>query len=81
MIDYQEKLINALKKEYGITIDKVIPVWFAKEVQNAKGLFIIDSEPLKDFYYEVTYNGDKYETYIDRYLKIEHSVVKDYELE
>ncbi len=81
MVDYQAKLIKALKKEYGITVDEVIAVWFSKEIQNAKGMFIIDSEPLKDFYYEVTYNGDKNETYIDRYLKIEHSVVADSELE
>lgn len=80
MVDYQEKLIKALRKEYGVTVDNIIAVWFSKEIQNAKGLFIIDSDALKDFYYEVTYNGDKNETYIDRYLKIEHSVVSDSEL-
>lgn len=80
MVDYQEKLVKALRKEYGVTVDNVIAVWFSKEIQNAKGLFIIDSDVLKDFYYEVTYNGDKNETYIDRYLKIEHSVVSDSEL-
>lgn len=80
MVDYQEKLVKALRKEYGVTVDNVIAVWFSKEIQNAKGLFIIDSDALKDFYYEVTYNGDKNETYIDRYLKIEHSVVSDSEL-
>lgn len=80
MVDYQEKLVKALRKEYGVTVDNVIAVWFSKEIQNAKGLFIIDSNALKDFYYEVTYNGDKNETYIDRYLKIEHSVVSDSEL-
>lgn len=80
MVDYQEKLVKALRKEYGVTVDNVIAVWFSKEIQNAKGLFIIDSDALKDFYYEVTYNGDKNETYIDRYLKIEHSVVPDSEL-
>lgn len=80
MVDYQEKLVKALRKEYGVTVDNIIAVWFSKEIQNAKGLFIIDSDALKDFYYEVTYNGDKNETYIDRYLKIEHSVVSDSEL-
>lgn len=81
MVDYEQKLIKALKKEYHIINEEIVAVWFSKTIQNAKGLYIIDNEALKDFYFEVTYHGDKNETYIDRYLKIEHSVVKDSELE
>lgn len=51
-----------------INRDDVKTVWFSKVLQNWKGLFITltpDNE-----YYEITYNGDKGETYLDAYSKI-----------
>lgn len=50
-------------------------VWFSKTLQNWKGLFITDLPD--NLYYEVTYNGDKKETYIDTYEKIDNVCVKD----
>lgn len=53
----------------------VYVVWFSKTLQNWKALL---STTLPDqMYYEVTYNGDKKETYIDAYKKLENRVVKD----
>jgi len=47
--------------------EKVYNVWYCKELQNHKGLF---STPVSDgMYYEITYNGDKDEAYIDAYKK------------
>lgn len=50
-------------------------VWFCKTLQNWKALV---STTLPDqMYYEVTYNGDKQETYIDAYKKFDNVVVED----
>lgn len=53
----------------------VYVVWFAKTLQNWKAL--VSSNAKDDRYYEVTYNGDKRETYIDAYSKVENTVVPD----
>lgn len=48
-------------------------VWLCKTLQNCKGLF---STKLPDgMYYEVTYNGDAEEMYLDAYKKWENVVV------
>lgn len=50
-------------------------VWFSKTLQNWKALV---SSTLPDgMYYEVTYNGDKQETYIDAYKKVDNVCVPD----
>lgn len=55
--------------------DEVYIVWFSKTLQNWKALL---STTLPDgMYYEVTYNGDKQETYIDAYKKFENVTVAD----
>jgi hypothetical protein len=59
------------------TIDDVYVVWFCKTLQNWKALV---STTLPDqMYYEVTYNGDKKETYIDAYKKFNNICIKDEE--
>lgn len=53
-----------------ITLDDVYIVWFCKTLQNWKALL---STTLPDgMYYEVTYNGDKKEAYLDAYKKFEN---------
>ena len=53
-----------------ITKDDVFVVWYCKTLQNAKALL---STTISDgMYYELTYNGDKKELYLDAYKKWEN---------
>lgn len=53
-----------------ITKDDVFVVWYCKTLQNAKALL---STTVSDgMYYELTYNGDKKELYLDAYKKWEN---------
>lgn len=56
-----------------IALDDVYIVWFCKTLQNWKALV---STTLPDgMYYEVTYNGDKKEIYLDAYKKFENQKI------
>ena len=56
-----------------ITEDGVFIVWMCKALQNSKALA---STTLFDgMYYELTFNGDKNELYVDAYKKWENFVV------
>ena len=50
-------------------------VWFSKTLQNWKAL--VSTNIQDDCYYEVTYNGDKNEAYVDAYRKISNIRVPD----
>ena len=57
------------------TLDNIYIVWFCKTLQNWKALV---STTIPDgIYYEVTYNGDTNETYVDVYEKCENFIVKE----
>lgn len=57
------------------TIEKVYVVWFAKTLKNWKAMV---STSLSDgMYYEVTYNGEAGETYLDAYKKWDNVCVPD----
>lgn len=58
-----------------LTTDDVYIVWFSKTLQNWKAL--ISTTVSDGMYYELTYNGDTKETYLDAYKKWENVVVKD----
>lgn len=76
--DEMFKLIKEVVVEYfneelektdntNITEDDVYIVWFSKTLQNFKALA---STTISDgMYYEITYNGDKGELYLDAYKK------------
>lgn len=51
---------------------QVLTVWWSKTLQNWKGMFITTLPDLK--YYEVIYNGDKRQSYLDCYEKLENVV-------
>lgn len=60
-----------------ITLDDIFIVWFCKTLQNWKALI---STTLPDgMYYEVTYNGDNREVYLDVYKKFDNKLIKDQE--
>lgn len=52
----------------------VYTVWKCKTLQNWK--FLISSSLNDGMYYEVTYNGDKKEWYLDAYKKFENRCIK-----
>lgn len=55
------------KRNYDIDESEVYVVWMCKTLQKNKALF---STTIPDgMYYEVTYNGDKNEMYLDAYKK------------
>ncbi|MBR5172454.1 MAG: hypothetical protein IKW14_03545 [Phascolarctobacterium sp.] len=60
---------------FKITIEDVYVVWFCKTLQNWKAL--LSTNVSDGMYYEVTYNGDKKETYLDAYKKWENRCIKD----
>ena len=55
---------------------EVYTVWKCKTLQNWK--FLISSTLLDGMYYEVTYNGDKNEWYLDAYKKFENRCIPDF---
>lgn len=50
-------------------------VWFSKTLQNWKAL--VSTDKVSGLYYEVTYNGDRLETYLDVYIKMSNVCVPD----
>lgn len=57
-----------------ITEDDVFVVWSCKTLQNNKALL---STTLRDgMYYELTYNGDKKQLYLDAYKKFENRCIE-----
>lgn len=83
MYTLQEKAINAARtvlfNKFGynaneLALTDMYVVWFSKTLQNWKAL--VSGVHIEE-YIEVTYNGDKQETYIDVYNKIYNACVKD----
>lgn len=52
---------------FKLVMSDVYVVWFCKTLQNWKAL--VSTTVVDGMYYEVTYNGDKDETYLDVYKK------------
>ena len=61
------------KSDEKIPVFDVFVVWSCKTLQNNKALV---STTLPDgMYYEVTYNGDEQELYLDAYMKFENQCI------
>lgn len=89
MISKNDEMLNKAKKlvadyfngrcdrtdNFKLKEEDIFVVWFCKTLQNWKALL---STTISDgMYYEVTYNGDKKETYIDVYKKWENKHISD----
>lgn len=57
-----------------ITPDDVYIVWICKALQNSKAM--VSTNVADGMYYELTYNGDKRELYLDVYKKVENRAIK-----
>ena len=80
-MDFQAKLlVEAYVQEHldlsdgPVTFDVYI-VWKCKTLQNWK--YLISTDLNDGMYYEMTYNGDKREWYLDAYKKFENRRIPD----
>lgn len=72
-LDFAKKeIINYYNDKYNLTlsIEEVYVVWYCKTLQNAKAL--LSTTVYDGMYYEITYNGDKKELYLDVYSHSEN---------
>ena len=75
---YVEEHLDKSDKEIALTDKELYIVWKCKTLQNWKYLM---STTLHDgMYYEVTYNGDKQEWYLDAYKKFENRCIPMYDV-
>ena len=73
VVDYFSKHVDVTGNKK-ITVADVFIVWFSKTLQNWKAL--VSTTVSDGMYYEITHNGDKDETYVDVYKKLENFTVK-----
>jgi hypothetical protein len=71
---------NALPNADGVAshywrMDDVYIVWFSKTLGNWKAL--VSTDVIHGFYWEVTHNGAKQETYLDTYRKLDNIAIPD----
>ena len=72
VLDYANEHIDKTDNVQ-ITLDDVFIVWFCKTLQNWKAL--LSTTWHDGMYYEVTYNGDKKEVYLDAYKKFDNQKI------
>lgn len=80
----EEKALLLVKKYIYKHLDKsdnipqfeVFTVWKCKALQNWK--FLISTSLYDGMYYEVTFNGDKKEWYLDAYKKFENRCIPNF---
>ena len=68
-------IVDHLDKSDWIPEFEVYVVWKCKALQNWK--YLLSSTLLDGMYYEMTYNGDKKEWYLDAYKKFENKCIPD----
>lgn len=82
---YQDKARTLVQEHYNhnflavdeeLDISDVFIVWFAKTLQNWKAV-VATAVSNDGMLFEVTYNGDKKEIYLDVYVKVSNSVIPD----
>jgi len=75
IFDYIKVRLEKTDTHVTFALDEVYVVWFSKTLKNWKALL---STTLPDqMYYEVTYNGEEHETYIDAYKKWDNVCIQD----
>ena len=73
VVDYFNNRVE-ITDNMKITKDNVFIVWSCKTLQNNKAL--VSTNISDGMYYELTYNGDKKELYLDAYKKWENKCIE-----
>lgn len=73
IVDYFNNRVE-ITDDNKITEDNVFIVWSCKTLQNNKAM--VSTTVSDGMYYEITYNGDKKELYLDAYKKWQNQCVK-----
>ena len=74
----KDYIVNHLDKSDPEPEFSVYIVWKCKTLQNWK--YLISSDLYDGMYYELTYNGDLKEWYLDAYKKFENKVIPSKEV-
>lgn len=72
---YIKTMLDKSDPNFGFKQEEVSLVWFCKTLQNWKAL--VTTTLPDQMYYEVTYNGDRNETYLDAYKKFHNVCIPD----
>ena len=74
VVEYFNGRADKTDKNGGINEDDVFVVWYCKTLQHGKALL---STTVPDgMYYEITFNGDRQEAYLDAYKKWENRCIR-----
>lgn len=69
---YIEKYLYKSEK---VSEDRIFIVWKCKTLQNWK--YLLSTSLADEMYYELTYNGNKKEWYIDAYEKVDNKCITE----
>ena len=72
---------QARMQDVKLTYESLNIVWFCKTLQNHKALVMSTHDMYDHIYWEVTYNGDKDEYYVDEYKKQSNMVIQGEDIE
>lgn len=75
VVKYCDKTFASSPSDKQLTTDDFYTVWFCKTIQHFK--MMIGSDSVEGTYFEVTYNGDTDELYIDEYKFAHKETVKN----
>lgn len=84
MSEIAKKLVRQYVEEHldksdGLVVFDVFIVWQCKTLQNWK--FLLSTTLFDGMYYELTFNGNKHEWYLDAYKKFENRCISGVEFE
>lgn len=74
-IDYDWEMADVFTDKCDELFESLKVVWFSKTLQNHKALVMSTNSLFDHTYWEVTYNGDKDEYYVDEYKKQSNKVI------
>lgn len=77
LLAYEDMAKQCEKNDFP-ALEEFFVVWFSKTLQNWKALVSCsDGEETYGYYWEITHDGNKHQTYVDRYKKESNVVIPD----